>query len=196
MEITRAVLIVVDMQQGFLHANSEHVVPQVVSLVHRWRAAGGSLIFTRFRNSPGSAYERFFQWTALMEPPQTDLIPELAEHADEATVIDKRTYTLFNQDGARAIEYGGWSDIFICGLTTESCVLKTAVDAFERDLAPWVVTDACATHAGVEAHQAGLLVLRRFIGVNQLITSADLDLAPGHIRITANPVVTAHNITA
>jgi nicotinamidase-related amidase len=53
-------------------------------------------------------------------------------------------------------------------------VLKTAVDAFERDLTPWIVQDACASHAGPEPHNAGLLVARRFIGRSQIISAAGL----------------------
>ncbi|MBA2324826.1 MAG: isochorismatase family protein [Pseudonocardiales bacterium] len=60
------------------------------------------------------------------------------------------------------------------GPTTESCVLKTACDAFERDLTPWIVTDACFSHAGQEAHDAGLLVASRFIGRRQLVTSDEI----------------------
>ncbi len=57
---------------------------------------------------------------------------------------------------------------------TDICVLKTAVDAFERDLSPWVLKDACASHAGPEAHDAGLLITERFIGANQIIRTTSL----------------------
>ena len=36
-----------------------------------------------------------------------------------------------------------------------------------------VVTDACASHAGSEIHEAGLLLLGRFIGAGQLKSVAD-----------------------
>jgi nicotinamidase-related amidase len=195
LDLAKAVLVVVDMQRGFVHPNSEHVVPRVVDLVRRWHGAGGALVFTRFHNWPGSPYEKFFQWSALMGSPQTDLIPQLEPYLDHAPVVDKQLYTLFTAEGTKVITDGGWTDVFVCGLTTESCVLKTAVDVFEHHLAPWVVTDACATHAGEEAHEAGLLVLRRFIGRNQLITSADLRLAPGRLEVTAALTETVHHIT-
>jgi nicotinamidase-related amidase len=195
LDLAKAVLVVVDMQRGFVHPNSEHVVPRVVDLVRRWHGAGGALVFTRFHNWVGSPYEKFFQWSALMDPPQTDLIPELEPYLEHALVVDKRLYTLFTAEGSKVIAGGGWTDVFVCGLTTESCVLKTAVDVFERDLAPWVVTDACATHAGERAHEAGLLVLRRFIGNNQLVTAADLILTPGQLEIAKDLVETVHHIT-
>lgn len=196
MDINRAVLVVVDMQQGFVHPNSEYVVPRVVDLVRRWHEAGGALIFTRFLNWSDSPYERFFAWSALMNSPQTDLIAELEPYAagPNATVVDKPFYTLFTAAGEQVVSEGGWTDLVICGLTTESCVLKTAVDTFERHLTPWVITDACATHAGENANEAGLLVMSRFIGRGQLVTLADVALSPGAVEITADQTPVVHNI--
>ena len=53
-------------------------------------------------------------------------------------------------------------------------MLKGAVDAFERNLTPWLIQDASASHAGVDAHFAGILVARRFIGPGQIIDVADI----------------------
>lgn len=186
MELSRSVLVVVDMQNGFVRPPSQHVVPVVVSLVGRWQAAGGATIFTRFINYPGSPYERLIGWSRVAEAPETDLVDDLLPYAARATAtIDKPGYTLFTDHGTQVIADGGWTNLLFCGLTTESCVCKSAVDAFERDLTPWVVTDACGSHGGAEPHRAGLLVLRRFIGQNQLITSADLDRLLNESPVTA-----------
>lgn len=196
MDLANSVLVVVDMQQGFIHPNSAHVVPTVVDLVRRWQNAGGATVFTRFINQAGSPFERLVQWTQLSTSPQIDLVEELAPYAARATaVVEKPAYTLFTPAGVAAIAAGSWQHLIFCGLTTESCVLKCAVDAFEHDLTPWVVTDACATHAGPAAHEAGLLVIRRFIGAGQLITAADLQLDNGRLDIRAPKVTITHNIT-
>jgi nicotinamidase-related amidase len=163
------------MQNGFVRENSAHVVPVIADLVQRWQSAGGDTIFTRFFNRTGSPYERLIHWSQMMNPPQTDIVDELAPYASKATaVIDKPGYTLFSPRGAQVIADGGWRDLIICGLATESCVCKTAVDTFERNLIPWVLTDACASHAGNHAHQAGLLVIERFIGAGQLLTTSQV----------------------
>jgi isochorismate hydrolase len=54
---------------------------------------------------------------------------------------------------------------------------KTAVDAFELDLTPWLVEDASASHASKAVHEAGVLVTQRFIGEGQIITTADIPAA-------------------
>lgn len=176
MKLEEAVLVVIDMQNGFVNERSTPIIPAVVRLVDRWQRVGGATIFTRFVNGPGSPWERLIHWTKLQRSPETDIIDELLPQAARAThVADKENhYTLFNAEGSATVEAGGWRDLVFCGLATESCVLKSAVDAFERGYTPWVVHDASYSHAGEEAHRAGLLVARRFLGRNQIIDADDL----------------------
>ncbi|MFC8954527.1 hypothetical protein ACFT8P_18100 [Streptomyces sp. NPDC057101] len=49
--------------------------------------------------------------------------------------------------------------------------MKSGADAFEHGYAPWIVTDASASDAGPDVHDAGLVVARRLIGTGQLVTS-------------------------
>lgn len=175
---TRPVLIVIDMQNGFINDQSRHVIPKVVELVERWEATGRPVIFTRYHNYPGSPFERLIHWSKVQHAPETEIVPELQPHAARArAVIDKRIYSYFTSEGADIAAREGWTDLVFCGVATESCVLKSAVDAFERDLTPWLVTDASASHGGPAAHDAGLLVARRFIGAGQLISASEVDAA-------------------
>jgi nicotinamidase-related amidase len=173
--VRHAALVVIDMQNGFINDRSRHVIAPVVDLVQRWEAAGAPVAFTRYLNYPGSPFERLIHWSELQNSPQTDIVPELAAHAARATaVVDKGMYSYFNTEGIALAESAGWTDMVFCGIATEGCVLKSAVDAFERGITPWLVTDASASHAGQAAHDAGLLVARRFIGRGQLIDAADV----------------------
>ena len=172
MNIGNAALIAVDVQNGFVNQHSRRAVPAVAKLAAQWSAAGRPVIFTRYFNHPDSPYERFFQWRRLQGPPETDIVGELSEAATAAhAVVDKTGYTLFTPEARDLIRQAGWTDLVFCGIATESCVLKSAVDAFEDGYAPWVVTDACASDAGPDVHDAGLVVTRRLIGRGQLITS-------------------------
>jgi nicotinamidase-related amidase len=170
-----AVLVVVDVQNGFISEYSKPVVPIIVDLVSRWQDNGGDTIFTRYVNYPGSPYERLMMWTGLREQPETNIVDELSPYVARATsVVGKKFYSFFNEEGSALLRKFGWSDLYICGIDTECCVLKTAVDAFERDLTPWVLADACASHSGPETHDAGLLVTRTLIGPGQVITTGDI----------------------
>lgn len=172
----KAVLVVVDVQNGFIRGASGAVVPVIAGLVARWQAAGGDVVFTRYLNYRGSPFERLINWSECMESPQTDIVAELQPYVQKATsVIDKKGYGLFADPvGAALVAERGWRDIYVCGIATESCVLATALGAFELDLTPWVVEDASASHAGQHVHDAGILVTRRFIGEGQIIKAADI----------------------
>jgi len=171
-----AVLIVIDVQNGFITEGSRHVVPVIADLVKRWQSSGGDTIFTRYINYEGSPYQRLIKWNELMTSPQIDIVPELALYAEKATaVIDKKVYNLFTDDTARRlISERGWTNIYVCGLDTESCVLKTAVDAFELDLTPWLIENASASHKGASVHEMGVFITQRFIGAGQIIRVADI----------------------
>jgi len=116
----------------------------------------------------------------MVDGPETELVNGLAPYVGPHTsVIDKYIYTLFTPEGIQLVDEREWTDLYVCGIDTEICVLKTAVDAFERDLTPWILKDACASHSGPEAHAAGLFIAGRFIGTNQIIqTTSLLESAP------------------
>ncbi|WP_327677641.1 isochorismatase family cysteine hydrolase [Kitasatospora sp. NBC_00458] len=175
MEGRRAALVVIDLQNGFVNRHSRHVVPAVEALVDRWSAGGRPVVFTRYVNHEGSAYERLLDWTRLREAPETDLVEAVRARAGRArAVIEKRTYTWFTPEAEELAAAEEWTDLVFCGVATDSCVLKSAADAFERGFTPWIVTDACASEAGPEVHDAGLRIARRFIGARQLVTAEEL----------------------
>lgn len=158
------------MQNGFVNHDSRLVVSPVADLVARWSAAGRPVDFTRYFNYPDSPSERFFPWRRLQETPESDIVPELAEAAGHArAVVDKTGYTLFTPESAELIRRTGWTHLAFCEIATGSCVVKSAADAFERGYAPWTVTDSCASDAGPDVHDAGLLVAPRLIGTGQLV---------------------------
>jgi nicotinamidase-related amidase len=114
-------------------------------------------------------------WRKLYGPPDTDLPPELKPCSEDgAIIIDKRTYSALTDEALRLIDRHGWTDVVICGIDTELCVLATALDAFDNGLTPWVVGDASASTGGQAAHDAGLLVMARGIGDQQIVTSERL----------------------
>ncbi len=58
--------------------------------------------------------------------------------------------------------------VFIAGIDIDMCVLKIAMDLFDMGIEPIVLTDCCASTAGLQAHLAGLAVLSRNIGADRL----------------------------
>lgn len=173
---SRSALVLVDVQNGFVNESSAHVVPAAVEVAERWQAAGGTVVATRFHNPDGGNWERLLDWHRLKESPDTDLVPTVA--AIDPIVLDKSTYSSVTEEFVAMGKENGWATIVVCGIATDACVLKTAVDVFEHDLTPIVVADACASDRAEEAHEAGLLLLSYLIGAAQIVTRRNLQLDP------------------
>jgi nicotinamidase-related amidase len=179
-ELRRAALMVIDVQNGFINQSSAAVVPVVRELAAWWAGTGRPTIFTRYWNYSGSPWQSLLGWHALAGPPDTDLVDELTTLAESKTahVLDKTTYTAFTADGAALLKRLGVGEVVLCGIATDACVLKTAIDAFELGYIPWVVRDAVASNStrrpAHEIHKSALGLLSRLIGAGQLIDTHHL----------------------
>jgi nicotinamidase-related amidase len=174
-EISRAALFVVDVQNGFRNKASAPAIPRIRSLVRDWTQARLPVIFTKYHNYPGSKFERLLDWTEVQHAPDTDLVDELAPYTAAAlTVANKTGYSVFTAEVAKLVDEHRWTDLVFCGLDTDTCILKSVADAFEREHIPWLVRDACASHGGRGHHRTGVTMAGRFIGERQLITRRDV----------------------
>ncbi|WP_218028563.1 isochorismatase family cysteine hydrolase [Nocardia yamanashiensis] len=179
-ELEKAALLVVDAQKGFVNQHSAPVIPIVLDLATRWAATGRPTIFTRYWNYAGSPYETLIGWRALYGPPDTDIVDELVPLTARANarVLDKTTYTALTDEGLALLDELDITDLVICGIATDACVLKTALDAFERGYVPWVVRDAVASnatrHPAQEIHDSALLHISRLVGAGQLIDAGNV----------------------
>ena len=166
--LNNAVLVVVDLQIGFLNENSKAVLPAVTTLVEFCTRHGIPSIFTKFVNQPNSPYERLIGWKAVREAPETDLHRSISDRP--GVVIEKHFYSACTSEFDDLVRINNWRNILICGVSTESCVLKTAVDTFESGLRPTVIREACASDLGNGMHQKGLEIMEVLIGKKQITT--------------------------
>lgn len=181
--LDRAALLVVDAQNGFVNEHSQHVIPAIVDLTSRWATTGRPTVFTRYWNYTGSPYENLIGWRALYGPPDTDIVEDLLPFTSQAgaRLLDKTTYTALTDEGLALLTELDVTELVICGIATDACVLKTALDAFEQGYVPWVVRDAVASnatrHSAQEIHDSALLHISRLVGAGQLLTTSDVHAA-------------------
>lgn len=161
-----APLLVVDVQQGFINTYTRHIPERVARLIES--GAYPRVLFTRFVNTPDSPYHRLLDWHACASPPETDLAPELAAHAERGRVFDKHGLTGIPDALAAHLRENAVQQVAVAGIDTDMCVLKVALDLFDLGVEPIVLTDCCASTAGLLAHLGGLAILSRNLGPHQL----------------------------
>jgi nicotinamidase-related amidase len=170
-------LAVVDMQRVFADPGSgwatpgfAAIVPAVSALVTAFEPA---VTFTRFvaPASPEGAWREYYeQWPFALQPPDAplwDVVPELAR---PDPTIDAPTFSKWGPALAARV---GSSPLVLAGVSTDCCVLSTAVAAADAGVAVLVVGDACA---GVDeaSHRKALDVLSLYAPLVRVVTSADL----------------------
>lgn len=156
-------LLIVDVQQGFVNAHSAHVPERVACLQHEY----ARVYATRFFNPPASLHRRLIGWQRMAHG-SDEWALAFAPRVD-CLIIDKCIYTCVSPGFVAELRGNGIDRVDICGIDTDICVTKCAVDLFEHGIVPRVLANACGSHAGSDAHERGLQVLERFIGRRQVV---------------------------
>lgn len=163
------ILIVVDVQNGFTRYEQTRKVAEKIKILVDSELFDVT-IATRFLNSAGSPFTQILNWHRLMNSPDIDLVEGLRTDY----VVDKKVYTCVTPDFLNLLKKCNDGvlpeHIFIVGIDTDCCVLKTAVDAFEAGIRPIVLLEYCSSNGGDASHNAGALVMERLIGQNCLVS--------------------------
>jgi nicotinamidase-related amidase len=175
--VTGRHLVVVDMQRVFADAGSPWatpdfaaILPTVADLAKRF---GDAVTCTRFiaPDRPTGAWREYYaEWPFALQPPDAalwDVVPELE---CSAPTVDATT---FSKWGPALADRVGDATMVLCGVSTDCCVLSTAVAAVDAGVPVHVVGDACAG-VSAESHRATLDVLALYGPLVRVVRSADL----------------------
>jgi len=155
-------LLIIDIQKGFINDATRHIPARVEDLAHHY----DQVMVTRFINREGSAHRRLIHWDRFA--PGSDDTPLAFAPPPGAAMIEKSTYSCVDAAFRARLELIAAEEVHICGIATDNCVLKCAVDLFESGFRPVVLADACASHAGDDYHRWALKILKRMIGTEQV----------------------------
>lgn len=136
-------LIVIDVQNYFAVERAESL-PEKIAW-HIRESAYDHVIFTRFRNDPDSNFHRLLGFTEATQEPATQLHPALQEFVGEAVIFEKTTYSALKAPGLREyLDTHGVTELDICGVSMDACVLATVYDAFDLGYAVHVLEHLCS----------------------------------------------------
>lgn len=170
-------LVVIDMQRVFADPGSPWaapdfaaILPAVAGLV---RSYADAVTFTRFvaPDRPTGAWRDYYTtWPFALQPPEAPLWEIVPELSVRGPTVDAPT---FSKWGSALADRVGDATMVLCGVSTDCCVLSTAVAAVDAGVAVRVVADACAG-VSAESHRATLDVLALYAPLVQVVTSAEL----------------------
>jgi nicotinamidase-related amidase len=163
----RALLVVIDMQRLFGDPASPWYTPgypgivdHVESLV---RSFEGQVVFTRFvipKDPRGSWVPYYEQWDEVTRPENRSWMdltePWALRHPP---TLDRTTFSKWGAELRRASK--PFRTLVLCGVSTDCCVIATALPASDDGMLVRVVGDACA---GLDqaAHERALAICAGF----------------------------------
>lgn len=171
-------LVVIDMQHVFGDPDSEwftprfaEVVPRIAALAERYAPR---VTFTRFvapaepRGAWRPYYERFPFALQPADAPLYDLVEPFARYA--ATAVAAPTFGKWGPELAGRV---GRDDIVLAGVSTDCCVISTALPAADAGMRVRLVTDACAG-ATDASHEQAVAIMGLYAPLIELVTSGEL----------------------
>jgi len=170
-------LAVIDMQRVFGEPGSPWLAPRFGEIVKPVRdlvaAFGPDVVFTRFiaPATPAGSWRAYYEaWPFALQPPDAriwELVDEFA--AGAGPTVDTVTFSKWVPDLAARV--GPGNRLVLAGVSTDCCVLSTAVAAADAGIEVRVVADACA---GVDddSHAKALDILRLYTPLVE-VTSLD-----------------------
>ena len=170
-------LVVVDMQRVFADPSSGWATPEFAAIVptvaRLVQDCAPEVTFTRFvaPAQPTGAWRDYYaRWPFALQPPEAplgDVVPELGP---TGPTVDAPTFSKWGPELAARV---GAATLVLAGVSTDCCVLSTAVAAADAGVRVEVVADACA---GVDdaAHRKALDVLALYAPLIDVVTSAQV----------------------
>jgi nicotinamidase-related amidase len=170
------------MQRVFGDPGSPWLAPRFAEIVDPVRRLAEAfrprVVFTRFvaPASPHGAWRAYYdQWPFALEPPDARIY-ELADDfaAMAGPTLDATTFSKWGPELAAKVGEGA---LVLAGVSTDCCVLSTALAAADAGTPVQVVADACA---GVDdgSHAKALDIMRLYAPLVEVVTLAEILAEP------------------
>ena len=158
-----SLLLIIDVQNDFINENTKHILNKIENLINEGKY--DNIVFTRYINSYDNICYKKLDFTGCL----TEEGQKIAIDSKNYKVIDKDMYTSYVDELKYYLDKNDISKIYLCGIDTECCVLKTALDLFEAGYDTYVLKDYCAATFGKQAHDNAIELLKRNIGENYIM---------------------------
>ncbi|NPA74554.1 MAG: cysteine hydrolase [Euryarchaeota archaeon] len=156
-------LLVVDMIHDFVYGKfgseaAQSIIPAVKALIEKF----DTVIYLKDAHNPDDPEIKVWGPHAMKGTSGSAIIPEL--DTSQSEIVEKTTYDgFFNTNLNDILKKLGVSEVYICGVATDICVMHTTFGAFIRGYNVYVVRDACAG-TSQEAHNYALNYMSNIYG--------------------------------
>ncbi|MDD5865366.1 MAG: cysteine hydrolase [bacterium] len=161
--MNKKLLLIIDLQESFINESTKFLPQKIEKLLISNKF--DYIVFTKFINDDKSDFYRILNYKGCMTEKDRNIVIDTKDYR----VIEKRVYTAYNDELKSYIDSNNIKTIYLCGIDTDACVLKTTLDLFENNLDVKVIEDCSMSHSGIEYHNSAINMLRKLIGNQNVI---------------------------
>lgn len=155
------IILLVDIQEGYMNEELRALPKDIEKHVKNYDY--DLVIATRFINKNDSLHRSDIHIKDMtVFSSKAKLVEPIDKVAD--IVLMKSTYTSYTSDVAKLLEKNDVKQVYIAGLNTETSILATTLDLFDRGIKPVVLSHLCNTTNGKRINEAALEILRIAVG--------------------------------
>lgn len=159
----KSLLLIIDLQNAFINKHTKKLSNKIKQIIDSNQY--DNIAFTRFINFENSIFAKKLNWTGCLKDEDKKIMIDTKNNP----IFNKSIYSAVSKQLIDYIKKNKITKIYLCGIDTECCVLKTAFDLFELGYDVYVLKDYCSCMHGVRRHNAALAILSRNIGKDFII---------------------------
>jgi nicotinamidase-related amidase len=166
------VLALIDLQRIFADPSSGWATPDFDRVIEPTKQLidvfSPDVVFTRFiaPEKPAGSWVTYYEhYPFALQPPDSDEY-QLVDEFKGAPTLDKTTFGAWGSELAAKVGPGG--HLVLSGVTTDCCVLTTALAAVDAGVYVQVVEDACAG-SDEASHQKAIDIMRLYSPMLEIV---------------------------
>jgi len=183
-------LLVIDVQRGNISEYNRFIPNGIASIIKA--ELFNPIIFSRYINTPDSPARLFLEVEDMSDFGSAGMESKIAEvmgakapgldtygvtplpegYGAKRYLLTKNVYSAVTPEFEELLAELDLANtgMYIVGADTESSVLKTALDLFERSIEPIILAEFCGSHRGLGTHERALELLKELIGPERVIS--------------------------
>ncbi|MBE6023582.1 MAG: cysteine hydrolase [Cellulosilyticum sp.] len=155
------IILLVDIQEGYMNDGIRSLPKDIEKHVKNYDY--DLVIATRFINKNDTLHKADIHIKDMtVFSSKAKLVEPIEKISD--IVLMKSTYTSLTEDVSKLLQKNKVKQVYIAGLNTETSILATAFDLFDKGIKPVVLSHLCNTVNGKEVNESALNILRIAVG--------------------------------
>ncbi len=136
------ILIIMNLQNGLVNSPEKTAMAQKI-LALTQKHIFDRVVCVKFVNRDDGVFPKYHRYYDMHKGKEVELIDDLT--AD--LVINRSVYSCVSDDFIQKVvkinDGDNLQELFLCGIGTDKSILKSALDLFERDIKPIILTEYC-----------------------------------------------------